>query len=439
MRGWGGSYRCLTQWRQTLLGASITLLAMNARASTPPDADPAAQIRAIADTCVKCGLCIERCPSYRVLQREQDSPRGRIALADAMARGQLSPDDPGALAALDRCLNCGTCTRVCPADVDYARLIDLTRATFPAPQPVARRGARWLTRHRNVLRALRPVARVAARSALLRRVLPNATPLRDALAACSAERDDTPVQAFTPAIGPRRGSVALFRGCVAGVLDADTQQAAVRVLVRLGFDVHAPGGDHCCGAFDRHHGYATQATERAGHARTRYRALPVEQVLGTVTGCHAQLRDAVFAGTSLPFDDLFGFLDRDAVLPTLSHRPVPRRVMLHVPCTQRDVQGDEAAVMRVLARIPDLDVVRLPEEPACCGAAGTYFVDHPQVANALRAERVTQIEAAATNEVLTSNVGCRMHLAAGLIAAGSAAAVVHPITLLDLSLRESAT
>ncbi len=412
---------------------------MRTSSLTAVDSDAARQIRAIADTCVKCGLCIERCPSYRVLQREQDSPRGRIALADALARGQLAPDDPGALAALDRCLNCGTCTRVCPANVDYAQLIDLTRAAFPAPQPIARRAARWLTRHRNLLRALRPMARVARRSALLRRLLPRAVPLRDALATVAIGSDATPVPDFTAATGPRRGAVALFRGCVAGVLDADTQQAAIRVLTRLGYDVHAPGGDHCCGALDRHHGQADQARDRAQDARMRYHALPVDQVLGSATGCHAQLRDAVFAESGPAFDDLFAFLDRDELLPTLTFRALTMRVALHVPCTQRDTPGSLAALARVLSRIPGLDIVQLPEEPACCGAAGSYFADHPQVANALRAERVAHLEAAAPMRVLTSNIGCRMHLAAGLAAAGNTATVVHPITLLDLSLRESLT
>ncbi len=409
----------------------------NPPTNTAIQTDAAAQIRAIADTCVKCGLCIERCPSYRVLQREQDSPRGRIALADALARGQLAPDDPGALAALDRCLNCGTCTRVCPADVDYARLIDLTRAAFPAPQPVGRRAARWLTGHRNVLRALRPMARVAARSAALRGLSVQAAPLRDALAARAPQPNEGPVPVFTPATGSRRGSVALFRGCVAGVLDADTQQAAVRVLARLGFDVHAPAHDHCCGALHRHLGAASQAAERAEQARTGYRELSVGQVLGTVSGCHAQLRNVVFAGTSIAFDDLFAFLDRDPVLPTLTHRPVSRRVALHVPCTQRDVHDGTNAVLRVLSRIPDLDVVPLPAEPACCGAAGTYFADYPQVANALRAERIAHIEATAPNQLLTTNIGCRMHLAAGLVAGGSAVEAIHPVTLLDVALRES--
>ncbi len=419
--------------RSYRFGASITLAATMDTAA-PEHRDAARQIRAIADTCVKCGLCIERCPSYRVLQREQDSPRGRIALAAALASGQLASNDSVALAALDRCLNCGTCTRVCPADVDYTRLIDLTRAAFPAPQLASRRGARWLTRHRGALRLLRPLARSP-----LRRMLPprsGAAALANTLASAPAVAESLAVPDFTPSAAPRRGSVALFRGCVAGTLDADTQRAAVRVLARLGFDVHMPAANHCCGALDRHHGHAREALVRAHDAHSRYRTLPVSAVLGTVSGCHAQLRDQVFAG-SVAFDDLFAFLDADAVLPTLTHRRSTQRVALHVPCTQRDVAGVDAAVRRVLARIPGLDIARLADEPACCGAAGTYFADHPHVANALRAERVAQVAAAAPSCVVTTNIGCRMYLAAGLAQASPAVSVIHPIVLLERALRES--
>lgn len=401
--------------------------------ASPGHRGAAQEIRAIADTCVKCGLCIERCPSYRVLQREQDSPRGRIALAAALASGQLPANDSVALAALDRCLNCGTCTRVCPADVDFDRLIDVARAAFPAPQAAARRGARWLTRHRGALRSLRPLARSP-----LRHLLPAtsaAAALANALAHLDPDARDAPV--FTPAIAPRRGSVALFRGCVAGTLDADTQNAAVRVLARLGFDVHVPAGNQCCGALDRHHGRATEANTRVQDVQSRYPELPASHVLGTVSGCHAQLRDRVFAGSPLAFDDLFAFLDTDSLLPTLAHRALPQRVALHLPCTQRDVAGVDAAIRRVLARIPGLEVAGLPDEPGCCGAAGTYFADHPQVANALRAERVAQVEAVAPACLATTNIGCRLHLAAGLAISAARVPVVHPIVLLDQALRES--
>ncbi len=398
-----------------------------------------ARIRAIADTCVKCGLCIEQCPSYRVLQREQDSPRGRIALAAAMADGVLAADDPHALAALDRCLNCDTCTRVCPADVDYRSLIDHARSEFPSPTTFARRASRTLQRHRLWLRVLRPAARLVTRLRLPGRASSSPgtlTALRESLAAAPAGANARAAPGFTPAHPPWRGTIALFRGCVAGVLDADTQNAAARILSRIGYGVHSPRANHCCGALDRHHGRAQDASAAAEHALALYQTTPATRVIGTVSGCDAQLRTAVFGGTTLALDDLFVWLAADERLASLRFEPLPLRVAVQVPCTQRAIPGADAAMRQVLARIPGVEIIDLPQAPTCCGAAGTYFADHPGIARTLRDERLEQIRIAAPDCVVSSNVGCRLHLAAGLAQTGSRIEVLHPAVLLDRALPE---
>lgn len=419
--------------------APATLLQPPSTAQGFRDSAGKARIRAIADTCVKCGLCIEQCPSYRVLQREQDSPRGRIALAAAMADGTLAVNDPHALAALDRCLNCDTCTRVCPANVDYRSLIDEARNAFPQPVTFARRASRTLQHHRQWLRVLRPFARALSKWRVpgLNQSEPGPmTALRESLAAASAGANAIAAPGFTRAHPPWRGTFALFRGCVAGVLDADTQHAAVRILSRIGYGVHAPRANHCCGALDRHHGRSDEAGVSADHALALYASTPATRVVGTVTGCDAQLRSEVFGGTALAFDDLFTWLAGDEQMTALRLKALPLRVAVHVPCTQRAMAGADAAMREVLSRIPGVELIDLPEAPQCCGAAGTFFADHPGIARTLREERLGQILALAPDCVLSSNVGCRLHLAAGLRESGSRTEVIHPAVLLERALPE---
>jgi glycolate oxidase iron-sulfur subunit len=107
---------------------------------------------------------------------------------------------------------------------------------------------------------------------------------------------------------------------------------------------------------------------------------------------------------------------------------------LHVPCTQQAIDGG-AAARSVLERIPGLRLSVLPLQPRCCGGAGLYFVDHAAIADALLSERVTQIRTLAPDVVLTTNIGCKLQLRAGLLAAGVDIPIQHPVEVLAQSLR----
>ena len=39
--------------------------------------------------CVHCGLCLDSCPTYRELEDEKDSPRGRLYLMRGLWEGEL--------------------------------------------------------------------------------------------------------------------------------------------------------------------------------------------------------------------------------------------------------------------------------------------------------------------------------------------------------------
>lgn len=119
--------------------------------------------------CMRCGFCLPACPTYAVTGDDFDSPRGRIALAKAVADGQLSPDDPGFAQAFDRCIGCLACQEVCPSGVQYNRIFEQARAFIEARRthgPVRPLAFSGLFLHQGLMRTAAALMRFYQKSGL---------------------------------------------------------------------------------------------------------------------------------------------------------------------------------------------------------------------------------------------------------------------------------
>ncbi|HEU4665219.1 MAG TPA: (Fe-S)-binding protein [Dokdonella sp.] len=400
------------------------------RMSVPASGDPRAApgVAALADQCVMCGLCLPHCPTYRLERTEAESPRGRIALARALAEGRLAPD-AAAVAHLDHCLGCLSCQKVCPSHVRYDDLLVQTRAALLAARPPGLL-RRWLHAPRTLRTLARLGAGVRASHWLppLARWLPHGSRWRRVGEMLPAAPPPLRIAARRPA-PPTGRTIALFRGCVGSVYEADTLAAARILLEAAGHRVTEVDG-YCCGALPRHGGFVDAASREATAARDALLRTHADVVLGCSSGCHADLRDEVAAGTALDVRDVHAFLAADAGFARLAFRPLALRAALHLPCTQVNVVGEVASIRALLARVPQLVVIELPEQPRCCGAAGSYFLEQPSFADRLQAEKLAQAAALAPDLLLTTNIGCRIHLGNGLRARDSALPLRHPLALL---------
>jgi len=390
-------------------------------------ADPG--LSALADQCVMCGLCLPHCPTYRIDPVEAESPRGRIALARALNEGSLAPT-AAALDHLDRCLGCLSCQQVCPSGVRYEDILVRTRTRLAALRPAPALALRWMRAPRLLLRLARIAAGLRAQRWLpgLARVLPRGSTWRRIA-------ETLPAPPARIAVPPRpvttgRGRIALFRGCVADLHDRDTLAAARVLLEASGYEVVESRGGDCCGALPRHQGEAAVAAELAAATRASLESSAARVVIGCASGCHGDLRDEVLAGSRLRLADVHAFLAADPGFARLRFRPLARRAALHLPCSQVNVVGQLAPLRALLARIPAFEVLELPQQPRCCGAAGSHFIERPQAADRLRDEKLEQASALAPDLLLTTNIGCRLHLANGLRQRGTDIPVLHPLALL---------
>ncbi|SFR91373.1 glycolate oxidase iron-sulfur subunit [Dyella sp. OK004] len=389
-----------------------------------PDEKPPIRIAALADQCVQCGLCLPVCPTYALDRNEAESPRGRIAIAAALARGQVSTT-PALREHLDHCLGCLNCEKVCPANVQYGELLIETRAMLgPSPgRPerelaLIRQPARW--------RRLRRIAGwtgFAHWKPLLQSLLPPDSPMRAALALWP--RQPLPKQSPLPLSNPTAGeTVALFPGCIASVEDAEAQQAAITLLRAAGYRVTKLPA-FCCGAMDLHGGDSEHAAQAARQVRAAWEKAGADHLVSVTPGCIGTLRHALPGADVIdPVTLLASRADR------LSFRPLPEHVAVHLPCTQSNVTRSDTALLKLLQRVPKLDAKALSRPPHCCGAAGTHMLEYPERAARLRDETLRQAATLAPQRLLSSNIGCRLHLAAGMGAVGQSWPHQHPLVLL---------
>lgn len=394
-------------------------------AKTPTTALLSIELLSLADQCVLCGLCLPACPTYRVERTEAESPRGRIALAKAYASGDLAVEPLG-VAHLEQCLGCLSCERVCPSGVKYGRIIDGAReqaAAAPdrfhsllyaaAARPGWIRAAARLSQTLHLSRWLAPLGRRCGW-----RWIAQIPPL------------PAMPQAHAPISQQSRGRIGLFLGCVASAFDRDTHAAARRLLQALGYTVIEPQGQACCGALAQHAGHVAVAAKLASPTRTAFVDSGVETVLVTASGCYGSLRDLTFAETAIQVREIGEFLASDTQLATLQFAPLPAKAALHLPCSLSNRVRAAGATRALMQQIPQLIIVELPEQPRCCGAGGTNFLRFAATSDALRDERLDGVQSAQVDLLLTSNIGCRLHLGAGLRERDATLEVMHPIALL---------
>jgi glycolate oxidase iron-sulfur subunit len=406
--------------------------------------------------CVHCGLCLASCPTFAELGTEMDSPRGRIFLIKSLAEGRIGLSDP-TVEHLSLCLDCRACETACPSGVPYGRLIEAAKVEIERLRPggLVRRAFRWLNfglllGRPRVLAAAAAGLRLYQASGLqalvrrsgLTRLLPGTLPAWEALLPSmprAAERVALPL--LTPAEGARRGRVALLSGCVQSVVFGAQNRATARVLARNGWDVVAPAGQGCCGALNAHGGDHARAVAMTKQTIETLEAAGADAVIVNTSGCGAHMkafgtllasepawatRAAAFAAT---VQDLAEFLAREPLRGPL--RPIPMTVTYHDPCHVVHGQRMRRQPRALLAQLPGVRVVDLPESDWCCGSAGIYNLTQPEMAERLLRRKTRNIESTRAEAVITANPGCILQIQAGLRARGLDIPVLHLVELLD--------
>jgi glycolate oxidase iron-sulfur subunit len=399
--------------------------------------------------CVHCGICLPACPTYRVLGQEMDSPRGRVYLIRAAAEGRLGLTH-GLAHHLDLCLGCRACETACPSGVPFGRLLEAARGQIERRGPRGRGRERLtdlllaLLSHPGRLGAALGAVRLAERLGLRRLLRASgalgAFPRLAAMEALLPERlpaRPAPLAERIPARGGRRGTVGLLLGCVQRVLFPGVNRETARLLSRAGYDVLIPRGQGCCGALHLHAGRIDRARALASRLVAAFDG-PLDFVVTDAAGCGAAMRESphwlgapaeAFACRVRDVSELLA----EADLPLA---PLPLTVAYHDPCHLAHGQRVRAQPRRLLARVPGVRLVELPDSDLCCGSAGVYNLLEPAMAGRLLDLKVARIAETGARVVATGNPGCVAQIARGCRERGLPVEVLHPVELLGRALGE---
>jgi glycolate oxidase iron-sulfur subunit len=397
------------------------------------------------DGCTQCGICLSSCPTFSKSQDPEKSPLGRIRLMRTLEKNSSDVMAPEKLAKLESCLSCYTCELVCPSKVNFGKMLDESLARIRERRPVPRitRMMLWLACRISFMKFIIQVTYLAQILGL--RTLISKLGLLKLMGLQRADallgRVVYPTK-LTNRIDQARNnqSIALFTGCFSSVMEQDIQQAAIDVFNALGLEVALPKGQGCCGALHRHNGELEIAGKLARNNIKAFSADNIAVIVTTSSGCGASLKDY---GEWLEDDELAApVMDISHYLTNLleQHKlvlnPLPLKVALHTPCTLRQNEGQEEAVLELLQKIPELEILPLSGEPRCCGAGGSQMLSQPEMADALRDDIVDEIIATGANVLISSNLGCAMHLREGLAQAGIDIPLQHPVQLISKAMAE---
>ena len=394
----------------------------------------------LINTCIHCGLCLNECPTYRLLRVEMDSPRGRIQLIKAVDESRLSLTEESFAKHIFLCLDCRGCETACPSGVQYGPLVEAARSQLTAAGNVPKgiRVANFVLRHlfrtprrlKLAARMLRfyqrsGIAEDSSAPAAILKLLPGSMADAEALTPVISDRFvDAGAVERVPAQGETRHRVAFLSGCIMSVAFSEVHEASLRVLSRAGCEVVLPKDQVCCGALSFHNGDRETARDLARANVRAFEKIDAEAIVVNSAGCGSTMKewgeiladDPDYAGraeaVAHKVKDFSEWLAETGVGADLG--TVDARVTYQEACHLRHAQKIVDEPRDLIRSIPGVELVEMRNSVLCCGNAGIYSALNTEISMGILDDKLDNITATEATTVVTTNPGCQMHISGGL-------------------------
>ncbi|MBD2298084.1 (Fe-S)-binding protein [Nostoc sp. FACHB-190] len=416
----------------------------------------------LIDTCVHCGFCLSTCPSYRVIGKEMDSPRGRIYLMDAINEGEIALNT-ATVEHFDSCLGCLACVSTCPSGVQYDKLISATRHQVERnysrslPDKLIRQLIFALFPNPDILRILLvPLfvyqklgfSKLLQATGILKNISPRLAAMESILPQITAKSFQDNLPDIIPAKGTKRYRVGMILGCVQRLFFSPVNEATVRVLTANGCEVVIPKSQGCCAALPEHQGQTEQAKALARQMIDSFADTDVDFVIINAAGCGHTLKEyghiladdpeyrekaENFAAKVKDAQEFLATVGLTAKLSPITDKPLT--LVYQDACHLLHGQKISLQPRQLLRQIPGVTLREPLDAALCCGSAGVYNLLQPEVAEELGKQKVQNLLNTGANLIASPNPGCALQITKHLELQGKNIAVMHPMELLDYAIQ----
>ena len=414
----------------------------------------------LIDSCVHCGFCLATCPSYRVLGKEMDSPRGRIYLMDAINEGEIALNT-ATVEHFDSCLGCLACVSTCPSGVQYDKLISATRHQVERnynrslPDKLVRQLIFSLFPNPDLLRILLfpllvyqklGISKVLQATGLIKAISPRLAAMESILPEITLKSFQDNLPDIIPAKGEKRYRVGVILGCVQRLFFSGVNEATVRVLTANGCEVVIPKSQGCCAALPEHQGQTEQAKVLARQMIDSFADTNVDFVIINAAGCGHTLKEyghiladdpeyaekaKIFAAKVKDSQEFLANVGLTAKLSPLTEKNI--NLVYQDACHLLHGQKISVQPRQLLKQIPGVTLKEPIDAALCCGSAGVYNMLQPEVAEELGKQKAQNLINTGADLIASPNPGCSLQISKYL--QGKTISVMHPMELLDYSIR----
>ena len=384
--------------------------------------DPQEIIQA-TDECVMCGLCLPHCPTYNIAQIEPESPRGRIALVRALYEEKI-PTNKTLHDHLHQCLSCMNCQDVCPANINYEKIIDAGRSKTASEInfiSAVKHSLILLILSNTFVRKCFKTLITLFRTLGLLKLFSGVRLIR-----LLSDKHPTFNSCTSSGKGPK---VAVLQSCANDIVNDPAYEAAISLLNKLDCEVIQQNETLCCGALHQHSGKLNSAQNFKRHFIRAYSNKNIDFFITIATGCGAQIKHYENELSSKVID-INEFLQLRMKDKNIVFKPLTKNVFVHKPCTQKQITTKTDVIEQLLNNIPEINFVNFDDPSSCCGAGGMNSIAHPHLANRLIDKKISQLKTSENALIVSSNIGCAMHMQARLKQENTPVQVCHPVTLL---------